>query len=156
MQLRLITVGQKMPGWVEQGYKEYARRFPRDFALELVEVPAVKRGKNADIVRLTDKEGEAMLSHISSGDWVIALDVKGKQYSTSQLASQIEHWQLNHPNVVLLVGGPEGLAPACLQRANQKISLSNLTFPHPLVRVLIAEALYRAWSVTVNHPYHRE
>lgn len=156
MQLRLITVGQKMPSWVEQGYKEYARRFPRDFPLELIEVPAVKRGKNADIARLTDKEGEAMLLHISSGDWVIALDVKGKQFSTPQLAAQIEHWQLHHPSVVFLVGGPEGLAPACLQRANQKISLSNLTFPHPLVRVLIAESLYRAWSVTVNHPYHRE
>ena len=78
MQIRLITVGQKMPSWVEQGYDEYARRFPRDFQLELIEVPAVKRGKNADIARLTDKEGEAMLSHVSSGDWVIALDVKGK------------------------------------------------------------------------------
>ncbi|GAA4361625.1 23S rRNA (pseudouridine(1915)-N(3))-methyltransferase RlmH [Kangiella marina] len=156
MQLRLITVGQKMPSWVEQGYDEYARRFPRDFQLELIEVPAVKRGKNADIARLTDKEGEAMLSHVSSGDWVIALDVKGKQLSTPQLAQQIEHWQQHHPNVVLFVGGPEGLAPACLDRANQKISLSNLTFPHPLVRIIVAESLYRAWSVTVNHPYHRE
>ena len=156
MQLRLITVGQKMPSWVEQGYDEYARRFPRDFQLELIEVAAVKRGKNADIARLTDKEGEAMLSHVSSGDWVIALDVKGKQLSTPQLAQQIEHWQQHHPSVVLLVGGPEGLAPACVERANQKISLSNLTFPHPLVRVIIAESLYRAWSVTVNHPYHRE
>lgn len=156
MQLRLITVGQKMPSWVEQGYAEYARRFPRDFQLELIEVPAVKRGKNADIARLTDKEGEAMLAQVSSGDWVIALDVEGKSFSTPQLAQQIEHWQQHHPNVVLLVGGPEGLAPACVQRANQKWSLSNLTFPHPLVRVLIAESLYRAWSVTVNHPYHRE
>lgn len=156
MQLRLITVGQKMPSWVEQGYAEYARRFPRDFQLELIEVPAVKRGKNADIARLTDKEGEAMLAQVSSGDWVIALDVKGKHFSTPQLAQQIEHWQQHHPSVVLLVGGPEGLAPACVQRANQKWSLSNLTFPHPLVRVLIAESLYRAWSVTVNHPYHRE
>lgn len=156
MQLRLITVGQKMPSWVEQGYDEYARRFPRDFQLELIEVPAVKRGKNADIARLTDKEGEAMLSHVSSGDWVIALDVKGKQLSTPQLAQQIEHWQQHHPSVVLFVGGPEGLAPACLERANQKVSLSNLTFPHPLVRVIIAESLYRAWSVTMNHPYHRE
>jgi len=156
MQLRLITVGQKMPSWVEQGYSEYARRFPRDFQLELIEVPAVKRGKNADIARLTDKEGEAMLAQVSSGDWVIALDVKGKHFSTPQLAQQIEHWQQHHPSVVLLVGGPEGLAPACVQRANQKWSLSNLTFPHPLVRVLIAESLYSAWSVTVNHPYHRE
>jgi len=156
MQLRLITVGQKMPSWVEQGYNEYARRFPRDFQLELIEVPAVKRGKNADITRLTDKEGEAMLSYVSSADWVIALDVKGKQLSTPQLAQQIEHWQQHHPSVVFFVGGPEGLAPACIERANQKVSLSNLTFPHPMVRVIIAESLYRAWSVTVNHPYHRE
>ena len=131
MQIRFLTVGQKMPSWVELGYQEYAKRFPRDFQLELVEVSAAKRGKNADIARITEKEGEALLSQISSSDWVIALDVKGKNYSTPQLAQQIENWQQHHPKVVLLVGGPEGLSQACIDRANQKWSLSGLTFPSP-------------------------
>lgn len=156
MLVRLITVGQKMPAWVEQGFHEYAKRFPRDFKLELVEVTAAKRTKNADLARIKQLEGEAILEKIASSDWVVALDVLGKKFSTPQLAEQIKHWQQHHPNLVLMVGGPEGLSEACLARANQKWSLSELTFPHPLVRVILAEALYRAWSVTVNHPYHRE
>ncbi|WP_251358330.1 23S rRNA (pseudouridine(1915)-N(3))-methyltransferase RlmH [Kangiella sp. TOML190] len=156
MQLRLITVGQKMPAWVEAGYHEYAKRFPRDFKLELVEVTAAKRSKNSDLEKIKQQEGKAILDKISSSDWVVALDVLGKSWSTPDLAKQIEHWQQHHPSIVLLVGGPEGLSSECLQRANQKWSLSALTFPHPLVRVVIAESLYRAWSVTVNHPYHRE
>lgn len=156
MQLRLITVGQKMPAWVEQGYQEYAKRFPRDFKLELVEVSAAKRSKNADLEKIKTQEGEAILSKINSSDWVVALDVKGKNFSTPELAHQIEHWQQHHPSLVMMVGGPEGLSQECLNRANQKWSLSKLTFPHPLVRVILAETLYRAWSVTVNHPYHRE
>lgn len=156
MQLRLITVGQKMPAWVEQGYQEYAKRFPRDFKLELVEVTAAKRSKNADLEKIKTQEGESILSKINSSDWVVALDVKGKNFSTPELAQQIEHWQQHHPSIVLMVGGPEGLSQDCLNRANQKWSLSALTFPHPLVRVILAETLYRAWSVTVNHPYHRE
>ena len=145
-----------MPSWVEEGYQEYAKRFPRDFRLELVEVPAAKRGKNADIARITQLEGQSMLAHIKPSDWVVALDVKGRNFSTPEMAQQIENWQQHYPNVVLLVGGPEGLSAECLARANQKWSLSGLTFPHPLVRVIVAESLYRAWSVTVNHPYHRE
>lgn len=156
MQLRLITVGQKMPAWVEQGYQEYAKRFPRDFKLELVEVTAAKRSKNADLEKIKTQEGESILSKINSSDWVVALDVKGRNFSTPELAQQIEHWQQHHPSIVLMVGGPEGLSQDCLNRANQKWSLSALTFPHPLVRVILAETLYRAWSVTVNHPYHRE
>ncbi|NVK22133.1 MAG: 23S rRNA (pseudouridine(1915)-N(3))-methyltransferase RlmH [Kangiellaceae bacterium] len=156
MQIRLLTIGQKMPAWVEQGYQEYAKRFPRDFRLELVEVAAAKRGKNADIARITEQEGQALLAQIKPSDWVVVLDVKGKNFSTPQLAENIEHWQQHHPSVVLLVGGPEGLSRECIARANQKWSLSGLTFPHPMVRVIVAEALYRAWSVTVNHPYHRE
>lgn len=156
MKIRFLTVGQKMPAWVEAGYQEYAKRFPKDCSLDLVEVAAAKRAKNADIPRIIAKEGEALLAQIKTSDWVIALDVKGKGFSTPQLAEQLSHWQQHHPQVVLLVGGPEGLSDECLARANQKWSLSALTFPHPMVRVIVAESLYRAWSVTVNHPYHRE
>ncbi|WMS86562.1 23S rRNA (pseudouridine(1915)-N(3))-methyltransferase RlmH [Pleionea litopenaei] len=156
MIIRLIAVGQKMPSWVEAGYQEYARRMPRECRLELIEINAAKRGKQADIARIMAKEAEAISQAIQSSDWVVALDVEGKSWSTPQLAQQMTRWQDMGRNIALLVGGPEGLTPELRQQANQKWSLSGLTLPHPLVRIVVAEALYRAWTVTVNHPYHRE
>ena len=155
MKLKLIAVGTKMPGWVTTGFTEYQRRFPRDMALQLVEIPAGKRGKNADIARILEKEGEAMLAH-TQGCRIVTLDIPGKPWDTPQLAQQLERWQMDGRDVAILIGGPEGLAPACKQAAEQSWSLSNLTLPHPLVRVLMAESLYRAWSINNNHPYHRE
>lgn len=156
MIIRLIAVGHKMPSWVEAGYQEYARRLPRECRLELVEIAAAKRGKQADIARIMAKEAEAVKAAIQPGDWVVALDVLGKNWSTPELANQLTRWQDQGRNVALLVGGPEGLTDELRNMANQKWSLSALTLPHPLVRVVVAEALYRAWTVTVNHPYHRE
>ncbi|GAA4892149.1 23S rRNA (pseudouridine(1915)-N(3))-methyltransferase RlmH [Ferrimonas pelagia] len=155
MKLKLIAVGTKMPGWVTTGFTEYQRRFPRDMALQLVEIPAGKRGKNADIARILEKEGEAMLAH-THGCRIVTLDIPGKPWDTPQLAHQMERWQMDGRDVAILIGGPEGLAPACKRAAEQSWSLSNLTLPHPLVRVLMAESLYRAWSINNNHPYHRE
>ena len=145
-----------MPAWVVDSYQEYARRLPRDCAMELIEVPAAKRTKQADIRRILHKEGEQILSHVDSGDWVVTLEVEGKAWTTPQLAKNLEKWQQRGGDVALLVGGPEGLAPECQLRANQRWSLSALTLPHPMVRVIVAEAVYRAWTLTVNHPYHRE
>jgi len=156
MHLTLYAVGNKMPAWISQGFNEYSRRFPRDLSFNLVEIPPGKRGKNADIPRILAKEGELMLAAIPKGDHIVTLEVEGKPYTTPQLAQQLERWQLDGRNVALLVGGPEGLAPTCIQASEQKWSLSPLTLPHPLVRVLIAESLYRAWSINNNHPYHRE
>ncbi|WP_144393076.1 23S rRNA (pseudouridine(1915)-N(3))-methyltransferase RlmH [Pleionea sediminis] len=156
MIIRLIAVGHKMPDWVDKAYREYARRLPHECKLELVEINAAKRGKQADIARIMAKEAELIKSAIHPGDWVVALDVEGKAWSTPQLAKQITRWQEQGRNISLLVGGPEGLTPDIRNMADQKWSLSALTLPHPLVRVVVAEALYRAWSVTVNHPYHRE
>lgn len=156
MKIKLIAVGSKMPDWVEKGFSTYSQRMPKDCSLELIEIPAAKRSKNQQANIWMEKEGELILKAIDKSDWVVALDVKGKNWSTGQLAGQIEEWQHKGCNVALLVGGPDGLAPACLERANSKWSLSALTLPHPLVRVILAETLYRAWSVTVNHPYHRE
>ncbi len=156
MKLQIIAVGTKMPDWVQQGFNEYVRRFPRDMPLEMVEVPAGKRGKNADIKRILEKEGEAMLAVVAKGNRIVTLDIPGKPWDTPQLASQLERWKQDGRDVSLLVGGPEGLAPTCKAAADQSWSLSPLTLPHPLVRVLIAESLYRAWSITTNHPYHRE
>lgn len=155
MKIKLIAVGTKMPKWVEQGYDEYAKRLPREFSLELIEIAPGNRGKNADIERAIRKEGELMLSKISPSDHVVALEVLGKPWSTEQLAREAEGWQMLGSDVCLLVGGPEGLAPECKQRANQQWSLSPLTLPHPMVRILLAEQVYRAWSVIQGHPYHR-
>ncbi|WP_434050327.1 23S rRNA (pseudouridine(1915)-N(3))-methyltransferase RlmH [Marinobacter salarius] len=155
MRLRLVCVGQKMPEWVSQGYNEYARRMPPELSLDLVEIPLAHRGKNPDIPRLMQREGDAILSALGPRDRVIALEIGGRNWSTEKLAGQLENWQLDGRDVSFLVGGPDGLADICRDRADQLWSLSALTLPHPLVRILLAEQLYRAWSVTRNHPYHR-
>lgn len=156
MKLQLIAVGTKMPDWVQTGFMEYLRRFPKDMPLELIEVSAGKRGKNADIKRILEKEGEAMLAAAGKGNRIVTLDIPGQPWETPQLATQLERWKQDGRDVSLLIGGPEGLAPACKAAAEQSWSQSALTLPHPLVRVLVAESLYRAWSITANHPYHRE
>jgi 23S rRNA (pseudouridine1915-N3)-methyltransferase len=155
MRLTLIAVGSRMPQWVQDAYQEYAKRLPRDFSLNLVEIPMSKRGKSIDLERAIKKEGELMLAAVPNGDHVVTLEVEGKPWSTGDLARQAGQWRMDASNVSLLVGGPDGLAPACLQRSQQRWSLSALTLPHPLVRVIVAEQLYRAWSILHNHPYHR-
>lgn len=155
MKIRIIAVGTKMPAWVEQGYVEYAKRMPRDCVVELVELPLAQRGKNTDIARAMEKEGEEILAAIGKGEQVIALDVKGKPWSTEQLAEQMANWRMSGNNYCLLIGGPDGLAPQCLAQAHMRWSLSALTLPHPLVRILVIEQLYRACSILQNHPYHK-
>ncbi|WP_108652127.1 23S rRNA (pseudouridine(1915)-N(3))-methyltransferase RlmH [Dongshaea marina] len=156
MKIQLVAVGTKMPGWVEQGFSEYQRRFPKDMPLELVEIAAGKRGKNADIARILQKEGEQMLAAIPRGNRIVTLDIPGKPWTTHQLSTQLDKWKLDGRDVSILIGGPEGLSPECKRAAEQSWSLSPLTLPHPLVRVIMAESLYRAWSLSTNHPYHRE
>lgn len=155
MRLRIIAVGTKMPDWVEAGYAEYHKRLPRDFAVELVELPLATRSKNSDIARAMEKEGEAMLAAVGKGDSIITLEVKGKPWSTEQLAEQLAGWRMSGNNYSLLIGGPDGLAPACLAQSSSRWSLSPLTLPHPLVRILLIEQLYRAWTILQNHPYHK-
>ena len=156
MKLQLVAVGTKMPAWVTTGFQEYQRRFPRDLPLELIEISAGKRGKNADIERILQREGEQMLAAVSKSACIVTLDIPGRPWTTPQLATELERWQMDGRDVAILIGGPEGLSPACKAAAEQSWSLSTLTLPHPLVRVLAAESLYRAWSVNNNHPYHRE
>jgi 23S rRNA (pseudouridine1915-N3)-methyltransferase len=155
MKLTIIAVGTRMPDWVQTGYGEYAKRLPRECALELREVPLATRGKNTDIARAIEKESEAMLASIPAQERVIALDVLGKPQTTELLAESLRNWQMQGGNTSLLIGGPDGLSADCLARANQRWSLSGLTLPHPLVRIVLAEQLYRAWSLLNNHPYHR-
>jgi 23S rRNA (pseudouridine1915-N3)-methyltransferase len=156
MRIQVIAVGSKMPSWVELGYQQYARRFPTDMPLQLIEIPAGKRGKNADIKRILQKEGELTLAAIPKGNRIVTLEVTGKPWDTPQLAKNMQKWQMDGRDVSLLIGGPEGLAEECIAVSEQKWSLSALTLPHPLVRIVLAESLYRAWSLNNNHPYHRE
>ena len=155
MKIQLIAVGTKMPDWVTAGFTEYQRRFPKEIPLELIEIPAGKRGKNADIAHILQKEGELTMAAAGKSR-IVTLDIPGKPWTTEQLAQQLEVWKQDGRDVALLIGGPEGLSPECKAAAEQSWSLSPLTLPHPLVRIVVAESLYRAWSITTNHPYHRE
>ncbi|PKM31850.1 MAG: 23S rRNA (pseudouridine(1915)-N(3))-methyltransferase RlmH [Gammaproteobacteria bacterium HGW-Gammaproteobacteria-11] len=155
MRIRLISVASRMPQWVEQGYSEYAKRMPPDLPVELVEIPLTTRGKNADIARLMRREGEQMLAATQPGERIVTLEVNGRNWSTEVLAEQLENWRLDARTVNLMVGGPEGLASEVLARSDQRWSLSALTLPHPLVRILLAEQLYRAWTILNRHPYHK-
>ena len=156
MKIHLIVVGTRMPDWVVAGYSEYAKRLPAECALLLHEVAAGKRGKLADIARILQAEGQNMLAKAPKGAKLIALDPKGQAWDTGALSKNLDKWMLEGQDIALLVGGPEGLSGECRAQAKQHWSLSNLTLPHPLVRVVVAEALYRAWSLLKNHPYHRE
>ena len=144
-----------MPDWVQQGYAEYARRLPKDCTLQLQEIPAGKRRKNTDLARLVREEGERMLDALPRGCHVVTLDIAGRPWTTDELAEALRRWLASGQDVALLVGGPEGLAQPVRKLARESWSLSRLTFPHPLVRILVAEQLYRAWSILHNHPYHR-
>jgi 23S rRNA (pseudouridine1915-N3)-methyltransferase len=155
VRIQLIAIGTRMPAWVSAGFLEYAKRMPPECPLEVVEIPLQKRGKGADIARLLRREGERMLAAIPGGSRVLALDGRGRQWNTEELATELDRWLAGGRDLALLVGGPEGLAPACRQRAERLWSLSALTLPHPLVRVLVAEQIYRAWSIRSGHPYHR-
>lgn len=155
MQINFITIGTRMPSWVQTGYEDYAKRLIQEIRLNLIELPISKYHRNNDIQRILQDEGERMIAAIPNNNVVIALDVKGHAWDTPALAKQLQQWQLNGSDVSLLVGGPEGLAPNCLAKAQTKWSLSPLTFPHPLVRIIVAEQIYRAWSLSKGHPYHR-
>jgi 23S rRNA (pseudouridine1915-N3)-methyltransferase len=156
LEIQLIAVGTRMPSWVSEGYREYARRMPRECTLRLDEIPLGKRsGSKQPPQKAMAEEGRRMLAAVPGGNQVIALDVGGRSWSTSMLAEQMRNWMQNGRNLSLLIGGPDGLSPDCLERAEQRWSLSDLTLPHPLVRVLLAEQLYRAWTMISGHPYHR-
>ncbi len=152
--MRLLAVGTRMPPWVTEGYKQYAGRLTRDLKLTLSEVPVTPR-RHGDATAWKHAEGERMLSEIKASDWVVTLDVGGKAPTTQALAGWVDKWLEQGRRVVLAVGGPDGLDERVLERADQSWSLSALTLPHGLVRVVVAEALYRAMTVREGHPYHR-
>lgn len=154
MRVRLIAIGTRMPEWVETAVADYAGRLPRELKLEVVELPLEPRGKNADIARLKQAEGERLLKAAGSARRIV-LDERGSAWSSAELAQRLERWKQDGRDLAWLVGGPDGHAPEVLAQAEAQWSLSRLTLPHPLVRVLLAEQLYRAWSLGAHHPYHR-
>ncbi|MGI9304840.1 MAG: 23S rRNA (pseudouridine(1915)-N(3))-methyltransferase RlmH [Gammaproteobacteria bacterium] len=153
MRIHLLAVGTRMPVWVDAGFEEYARRMPRECGLILTGIPAVK--KTGAQSQRRDEEGQRLLRAIPKNSKVIVLDGRGAAWTTDQLARHFRDWLQMGRDLSLLVGGADGLAPVCLERADDTWSLSALTFPHQLVRVIVAEQLYRAWSIVNNHPYHR-
>jgi len=155
MRIHLIAVGTRMPSWVVEGYQEYARRLPAECSLKLHEIPPAKRGKSTSLERALQAECRQMLDRIPDDCRVIALDVQGTAWSTEALADELRDWLGSGRDTALLVGGADGLPANCLERADRKWSLSALTYPHALVRVVLAEQLYRAWTITTGHPYHR-
>lgn len=155
MRIHLISVGRRMPDWVEKGYREYAKRLPPECNLHLVEIDPLRRGKSTGPDQARVAEAARILKAIPKGAGVTALDGQGQAWSTEQLARKLGAWMDEGRDRALLVGGPDGLAQECLAKADQRWSLSQLTFPHPLVRVIVAEQIYRAWSLRNGHPYHR-
>lgn len=156
MLIQLISIGTQMPDWVSQGYQTYAKRLTQEVQLELIELPTKKRLKNANTQQIQQHEETLLLSAADKADLIIALDPRGKSYTTEAFSERMQQWQLDGIHkVALLIGGPEGLTPTCLSRAHLRWSLSPLTFPHPLVRVIVAEQVYRAWTLQKSHPYHR-
>lgn len=152
----LIAVGNRMPAWITAGFNDYTSRLPKHFQLVLHEIPLQKRTKNSDLARLIQQEGRQMLAAVPANTISIALDVQGRLLTTEQFSQQLERFYQASQDLAIFIGGPEGLAPECLQRASARWSLSALTFPHALVRVILAEQFYRAWSIISGHPYHRE
>ena len=153
--IHLVVVGEKMPDWVEQGFHEYQKRVRGRLALNLIEVAAIRCGKNADLERIARDEDRKLLDAIPTDCLTIALDRTGKSVSTLQIVSHMESWLQQGDQVAMLVGGPEGLSADLIKQANMVWSLSELTFAHPVVRVVLAEQIYRCFSVLENSPYHR-
>lgn len=159
MRLLIVAVGQRVPDWAQTAYEDYAKRFPPELKVELKAVKTEPRGsKTLETLYAAERERieAAIASGTSRGTRIVALDERGTSLTTKALAERLKGWQLGGDDVALVIGGPDGLDPAFRQAAHERIRLSDLTLPHAMVRVLLIEQLYRAWSVNAGHPYHRE
>ena len=155
MRLLIVAVGQRVPDWAQTAWDDYAKRFPSELKVELKAVKTEPRGSRT-VEQLMAAERRRIEEAIPRGTRIVALDERGTALSTLALAAKLKDWQLGGTDVALVIGGPDGLEPAFRQAAHERIRLSDLTLPHAMVRVLLIEQLYRAWSVNANHPYHRE
>ena len=155
MRLLIVAVGQRVPDWAQTAWDDYAKRFPHDLKLELRAVKTEPRASKT-VAALYAAERSRIEGALPKGCRIVALDDRGSALTTQALASKLQQWQLEGDDVALVIGGPDGLDPAFKQAAHERIRLSDLTLPHAMVRVLLIEQLYRAWSINANHPYHRE
>jgi 23S rRNA (pseudouridine1915-N3)-methyltransferase len=155
MQLLVAAVGQRMPPWVNEAWHDYRRRMPPGIALALREVPLGKRTKNADIPRLVAEESRALAAAMPERARRVVLDIRGRPWTTRELSRRLEFWMADGRDVGFMIGGPDGVDSAIVAESDERWSLGPLTLPHPLVRVVVAEQLYRAWTITQHHPYHR-
>ncbi|PKO62862.1 MAG: 23S rRNA (pseudouridine(1915)-N(3))-methyltransferase RlmH [Betaproteobacteria bacterium HGW-Betaproteobacteria-18] len=155
MRLLIVAVGQRVPDWAQTAWDDYAKRFPFELKVELKVVKTEPRASKS-LETLFAAERARIEAAIPKGFRIVALDERGTALSTMALAQKLESWQLSGDDVALVIGGPDGLDPAFRQAAHERIRLSDLTLPHAMVRVLLIEQLYRAWSINANHPYHRE
>ncbi|MDA0910679.1 MAG: 23S rRNA (pseudouridine(1915)-N(3))-methyltransferase RlmH [Proteobacteria bacterium] len=156
MKIKLLALGEKMPAWVQEGVNEYQKRLTgSSIQLQVIELPIAKRTKTGSIDGWLAQEAKTVLSKLNEQDHLVILDVKSKLISTEELAQKMENWQQNTPNVAILIGGPDGIDDSIKHLAREKISLSKMTFPHPIVRIIFAEQIYRAWTILQGHPYHK-
>jgi len=155
MKIQLIAVGTRMPDWVRAGFNEYVKRLPQHCAPQLVEIEAGRRGKSIPADKAIGEETRRIMARIPPDALVIGLDVGGNGWTTEELAGHLSDWMGEGRDVVLLIGGPDGLSKELLEHCARRWSLGKLTLPHALVRVIVAEQLYRAWTILSNHPYHR-
>lgn len=155
MKLVIVAVGQRVPDWAQIAYDDYAKRFPPDLRVDIKTVKTEPRGAKA-METVMAAERERIMAALPKGCRTVVLDERGTPLSTKALAQQLKAWQQGGDDVALVIGGPDGLEPAFREAAHQRIRLSDLTLPHAMVRVLLIEQLYRAWSINANHPYHRE
>ena len=155
MKINIIAIGNKMPDWVEDASQDFVKRMPSEIKINSILLPLIKRGKNPDIPRIIRDESRKLLAAVPKDSVLVVLDVLGKSVTTMKLSSLLETWLQQGQEVSIVIGGPDGVSDELLLKASLKISLSELTFPHTLVRVILLEQIYRAWSILNNHPYHR-
>ncbi|CAN5422329.1 23S rRNA (pseudouridine(1915)-N(3))-methyltransferase RlmH [soil metagenome] len=155
MLLAILAVGQRMPGWVDEAFGEYAKRMPSELRIVITEIKAEARSASRTAAQVMALEAGRIEQAVPRGARIVVLDERGETLDTKMLAAKLDAWRLDGRDVALVIGGADGLDPEFKQRADERVRLSSLTLPHGLARVLLAEALYRAWTVTTGHPYHR-
>ena len=156
MRIQIVNVAQKLPAWADSACEEYLQRMPREISLQMTTLPLAARQGRQSAAAAREQEANRILKCVSPGDLNLALDERGNCWSSRDWAARLEGWMREHPRVNIVIGGPDGLSPTCLEACRERIALGRMTMPHALVRVVVLEQLYRAWTIIKGHPYHRD
>jgi 23S rRNA (pseudouridine1915-N3)-methyltransferase len=156
MQIQIINVAQKMPAWVDNACADYLKRMPREILPKLVTIPLPSRKSQQSAASQQQRESSLILDKLAPGSMNIALDEQGRQWSSLDWSKSLQNWMFEFPRVNLVIGGPDGLSEQCIEACQQRVSLGRMTMPHALVKIVVLEQLYRAWTILKGHPYHRE